>query len=68
MKSDSSALRGLWLAIIALVGVVVAVTAGATFWLVGAGIPAALSAGGVACVSIISLGLAMRQFVTATSS
>jgi len=68
MKTDSSALRCLWLALIALVGVVVAVLASATFWIVGAGIAATLSAGGVTFVSVISLGLMMRQFVTATSS
>jgi hypothetical protein len=62
-NTGAAALRGLWLAVILLAGLVAAVLSGVIFWLVGAGLAAALAAGGATFVGVASLGIAMRKFI-----
>jgi hypothetical protein len=63
-----AALRGLWLAVILLAGLVAAVLSGAVFWLAGTDVAAALAAGGATFIGVTSLGMAMRRFITDATS
>jgi hypothetical protein len=63
MRTNTAALRGLWLAVIVLAGLVAAVLGGAAFWLAGSGITAALAAGGATFLGVTSLGITVHRFL-----
>jgi hypothetical protein len=66
MENNGTAVRGLWLAVILLTGVVAAVLAGAVFWLAKSDLAAVFTASGATFIGITSLGMAMRRFLTGT--
>ena len=67
MRNTGAALRGLWLTVILLAGLVAAVISGAAFWLAGTGVGAALAAGGATFLGVTSLGLTMHRFLSDTA-
>jgi hypothetical protein len=64
MNSTDPALRGLWLAIIAIAALVVALCAGVVIRASGAELPAALGAGGGTFAAAVTLGLTARKFLS----
>ena len=66
MRNTGAALRGLWLTVILLTGLVTAVISGAAFWLAGTGVAVALAAGGTTFLGVSSLGLTMHRFLSDT--
>jgi membrane protein YdbS with pleckstrin-like domain len=67
MQNNVITVRGLWLAVILLTGLVAAVLAAAAFWLVKADPAAVFTAGGATFLGVSSLGMAMRRFLTGTA-
>lgn len=64
MSDNDSALRGVWLAIIVLAGLLAAIVAGMVFRAAGTELTEALQAGGATFLSVVTLGLAARKFLT----
>lgn len=63
MTPHEQALRGLWLAVIMLTGLVAAVVSGLTLHSVGADAPAALTSAVAVFVDVVTLGMAARKFM-----
>jgi hypothetical protein len=61
---ENKELRGVWLSLIVLAGIVAALCAGVTIRASGATLPAALVAGGATFVSTISLGIKFSRFLS----
>lgn len=64
MRATTVCLRGLWLAVILLTGLVTAVLTGAAFWLAGAGVAAALAAAGATFLGTSTFGIAIHRFLS----
>lgn len=63
MSGSDPAFRGVWLAIIAIVSLLVAGVAIAIFWKAGEGMAASFAAGGATFVSGMGIGFGCRQFL-----
>lgn len=59
MSNDRLALRGIWLAIILLGGVLAGGVAGLLFWIAGAGVPSVLGACGGTLLGFTTIGIAV---------
>jgi hypothetical protein len=64
MENNGNAMRGLWLAVILLTGAITAVLAAAAFWLAKADLVAVFTATGATFAGVVTLGIAMRRFLT----
>ncbi|MER7822163.1 hypothetical protein ABTX85_06320 [Streptomyces sp. NPDC096097] len=63
MSGSDPAFRGVWLAIIAIVGLLGAGVAVAIYWRTGEGVAAMFAAGGATFVAVMGLGFGCRQFL-----